>query len=398
MNAADTPPAPDPRPPALAGLRVFDLSQGVAGPYCTMLMAAQGAEVIKVEPPEGDWLRRGRNLVRGHSPAALTVNAGKRSLVLNPKQAEARAVAQQLAARCDVLVESFRPGVVERLGLGASALRARAPDLVHVSISGFGRGGALAQRAVIDHVAQAYSGWMSVNADADGVPQRTRNVVLADQVTGLYAYEALASALIRRLRFGGGEAIEVTLAGAMAAFLAPRIATQVLSAGRAGPAEFMAPSGDYRTAEGLLTLAVLAPDDVARLCAALGRPDWLEDPRFATPAARLEHAAALRAEVQAVLATRTAAQWEADLAGRGLMACRVRDIAGFLQSQAGDGLDLVDSVEMPGLGDCPLVNIPGAPRWAGRARPPRAPALGEHSREILRDAGIDEALIGRLAG
>jgi len=101
--------------------------------------------------------------------------------------------------------------------------------------------------------------------------------------------------------------------------------------------------------------------------------------------------------VQAVLATRTAAQWEADLAGRGLMACPVRDIAGFLQSQAGDGLDLVDSVEVPGLGDCPLVNMPGAPRWAGRHQPPRAPALGEHTREILREAGIDEALIGRLA-
>ena len=245
------------RPAALQGMRIFDLSQGVAGPYCTMLMAAQGADVIKVEPPEGDWLRHARNRVRGHSPASLTVNAAKRSLVLDLKQPLVRQKAREIAQQCDVVVESFRPGVVERLGLDASTLCALNPELVYCSISGFERASAIAKRPVIDHIAQAYSGWMYLNADANGVPQRTRNVVLADQICGLYAYEAIASALIRRLRFGGGEHLEISLAGAMAAFLAPRITSHVLSGGNTANAQFLVPTGEYPTLDGILTLAVM---------------------------------------------------------------------------------------------------------------------------------------------
>lgn len=386
------------RPAALAGLRVFDLSQGVAGPYCTLLMVAQGADVIKVEPPEGDWIRHGRNQVRGHSPAALAVNAGKRSIALDLKQPEARDVARQLAAGCDVVVESFRPGVVERLGLDAATLQALNPGIVYCSINGFGRDGSLAARAVIDHIAQAYSGWMSINADADGVPQRTRNVVLADQITGLYAYEAVASALIRRLRFGGGDRVEVTLAGAMAAFLAPRITSHLLSDGRVGNAEFLPPTGEYATAQGLLTIAVVKPADVARLLQALGRADWLADPRFATPAARHEHAAALRDELGRLLATRSAGQWEAELADRGVMACAVRNIGEFVASQAENGLGLVETTNVPGLGDCPLVRIPGAPAWGGREPPARAPSLGEHGRRILEEAGVPAAQMDLVLG
>ena len=389
----DTRPSPGGRPAALAGLRVFDLSQGVAGPYCTMLMAAQGADVMKVEPPEGDWLRRGRNQVRGHSPASLVVNAGKRSVALDLKRPEVREVARRVAAGCDIVVENFRPGVTGRLGLDADTLLALNPSLVYCSITGFGRHGPLAGRAVIDHVAQAYSGWMSVNADAAGVPQRTRSVVLADQITGLYAYEAVASALVRRFRFGGGEHVEVTLAGAMAALLAPRITAHVLSEGRAGNAEFLPPTGEYETAQGLLTIAVLDPSGVARLFEALGCAGWLEDPRFATAAARLEHAEALRSEIGALLKARTALQWETALSGQGVMACTVRDIDGFLASQAEDGLDLVETADVPGLGDCPLVRIPGAPAWSGRKRPARAPALGEHGRAVLAEAGVPDAQI-----
>lgn len=379
--------------PALDGLRVFDLSQGVAGPYCTLLMAAQGADVIKVEPPEGDWIRHGRNRVRGHSPASLAVNAGKRSLALDLKQAAAREAALAVAASCDIVVESFRPGVAARLGLGDTALRALNPELVYCSISGFGSQGALAGRAVIDHIAQAYSGWMNINADADGVPRRTRNVVLADQITGLYAYQAVASALIGRLRFGGGVSLEVTLAGAMAAFLAPRITSHLLSDGRVGNAEFLPPTGEFETVDGLLTLAVLKPGDVDRLFEALGCAAWLDDPRFATPQARLENVADLNQAVGAVLATRSARQWESALADRGVMACAVRDIGGFVASQAEDGLGLVETTTVPGLGDCPLVRIPGAPAWTGREPPARPPELGEHGRQILEQAGVPAAQI-----
>lgn len=377
----------------LSGLRVFDLSQGIAGPYCSMLLAAQGADVIKVEPPQGDWIRLQRQAVRGHVPAGLSVNVGKRSLALDLKNAVARAAAQRVAAGCDVVLESFRPGVADRLGLGAAHLRERQPALVYCSINGFGSSGPLSERPVIDHVAQAYCGWMSLNADAQGVPQRTRNIVLADQVTGLFASQAITGSLVQRFRRGEGATLEVTLAGAMAAFLAPRIVSHVLSEGRATHVEFTVPTGDYSTADGLLVIAVRAPEDVAHLCTLMECADLLQDARFATPAARAQHGGAMRQALAERFLQRTALQWEALLAPEGVLACAVRDIGGFLASQAADGLDLVEQGEMPGFGAVPLVRIPGAPAWNGRARSPHPPAVGEHSHEILLEAGLSNAEI-----
>ncbi|TFY97968.1 CaiB/BaiF CoA transferase family protein [Ramlibacter rhizophilus] len=377
----------------LQGLRVFDLSQGIAGPYASMLLAAQGADVIKVEPPEGDWIRLQRQAVRGHVPAGLSVNVGKRSLALDLKHPPAREAARFVAAGCDVVLESFRPGVVARLGLDAATLRAERPELVYCSINGFGSRGPLSGRPVIDHVAQAYCGWMSLNADAQGVPQRTRNIVLADQVTGLFASQAIASALLGRFRSGQGATLEVTLAGAMAAFLAPRIVSHVLSEGRATQVEFTVPTGDYATADGLLVLAVRTPGDVATLCTLTGCAELLQDPRFDSPAARARHGEAMREVLAQRLLERSALEWEGLLAGQGLLACAVRDIGGFLDSQAADGLDLVDQGEMPGWGPVPLVRIPGAAPWTARPRSAHPPAVGEHGAEILREAGLSAAQI-----
>jgi crotonobetainyl-CoA:carnitine CoA-transferase CaiB-like acyl-CoA transferase len=382
-------PMNDPALP-LSGLKVFDLSQGIAGPYCSMLLAAQGADVIKVEPPEGDWIRLQRQAIRGHVPAALSVNVGKRSLSLDLKHEPARAAARRVAVGCDVVLESFRPGVVGRLGLDAATLRTQTPTLVYCSNNGFGSSGPLSGRPVIDHVAQAYCGWMSLNADAQGVPQRTRNIVLADQVTGLFASQAITSALVRRFRRGDGATLEVTLAGAMAAFLAPRIVSHVLSEGRATQVEFTVPTGDYATADGLLVIAVRTPADVDQLCALAGCAGALDDPRFATPAARAQHGEAMRQLLAQRLLARSALEWEALLAGQGLLACAVRDIGGFLASQAADGLALVEEGQMPGFGPVPLVRVPGAAAWSGRERSAHPPAVGEHSREILLESGLTD--------
>lgn len=373
---------------ALAGVRVFDLSQGIAGPYASMMLAAQGADVIKVEPPEGDWIRLQRQAVRGHVPAGLSVNVGKRSLALDLKRPAARQAALRVAASCDVLIESFRPGVAARLGFGAEPLRGAHPTLVYCSINGFGSTSPLRDRPVIDHVAQAYCGWMALNADAQGVPQRTRNIVLADEITGLFAAHAITSALVGRFRTGAGRVLEITLAGAMAAFLAPRIVSHVLSEGRATQVEFTVPTGDYRTADGWLVLAVRSPSDVEQLCQLLDLAGLLEDARFATPAARASHGEAMRAALAQRLAQRTALQWEEQLAPAGVLACAVRDVGGFLASQARDGLALVESAAMPGYGPVPLVRMPGASAWEDRARSAHPPAVGEHSREILEEVGL----------
>ncbi len=372
-------------PLAMEGIRVFDLTQGIAGPYATMLMAAHGAEVIKVEPPGGDWIRSARNQSRGHAPGAIAVNVGKKSIQLDLKNDGDRATAQRIAQTCDVVVESYRPGVAERLGLGGEQLRQDKPTLVYCSVTGFGRDSRLRDRPVIDHIAQAYSGWMQINADENGVPQRTRNVVLADQITGLYAYQAIASALLRRFRFGTGEQLEVTLAGSMAAFLAPRIVSSALNDGKVGNAEFTAPTGDYPTRQGVLVVAVQKPADVDRLFALLGRAELLQDERFATPNARLQNAEALRRELATVLLVQTAAQWEEQLAPKGAMVCEARDIPHFLASQRGDGLDLIETLELAGVGPCPLVKVPGAAPWQGRRTPPRFPQVGEDLQHILDD-------------
>jgi crotonobetainyl-CoA:carnitine CoA-transferase CaiB-like acyl-CoA transferase len=370
-------------PMAMDGIRVLDLTQGIAGPYSTMLMAAHGAEVIKVEPPGGDWIRHARNQIRGHAPAAIAVNVGKHSIQLDLKNEDELALAQRIAQTCDVVVESYRPGVVERLGLGAQRLCGDRPTLVYCSVTGFGRNSRLRDRPVIDHVAQAYSGWMHVNADERGMPQRTRNVVLADQITGLYAYQAISSALLRRFRFGVGQQLEVTLAGAMAAFLAPRIISSALSDGKVGNAEFTAPTGDYPTRQGTLVVAVQKPADVEKLFALLGQAQVLQDVRFSTVASRLQNAEALRRELAAVLQTRTAAQWEQLLAPQGVMACEARDIPHFLAAQRSDGLDLIETLALPDARPCPLVKVPGAAPWNGRRTPPRFPRVGEDLQHIL---------------
>ena len=378
-------------PLPLEGVRVFDMSQGVAGPSCTLLMAAHGAEVIKLEPPDGDWIRRGAQQVRGVSPAALSFNLGKRSLALDLKKPAAQAVARQIAEQCDVVVESFRPGVVERFGLDAASLRASRPQMVYCSINGFGREGGYRTRPAIDHIAQAYSGWMHLNANAQGVPQRTRNVVLADQITGLYAWQAIAAALLRRFRFGTGAALEVTLVGAMAAFLAPRLVSQALSDGSVGSADFTVPTGDYATADGLLVLAVQKPSDVERLCAAIGHPEWLHDERFATPQGRRRFGAQMREALSAVLLSRSALQWEALLVAHDVMACAVRDLPAFMSDQAEQGLALVETATIGALGPVPLARLPGTVSWAEQGRPPSLPRVGEHGPEILREFGHSAA-------
>ena len=379
----------------LSGLRVFDLSQGVAGPYCTMMLAAQGADVIKIEPFEGDWLRASLNQYRGHAPASITVNIGKRSIAINLKHPDGCSLAQRIAQSCDIVVESFRPGVIEKFGLDHATLSAARPELIHASISGFGRKGPLRDRAVLDQIMQAFSGWMTLNCDADGTPQRTRNVVVADQITGLYAFQAISSALIGRLRFGRGDRIDVSLVGAMAAFLSPRITAHVLSNGKAGNVAFAAPTGEYVTRDGLLMLTVRKPDEFDRLCETIERVDLKADARFATPAARAAHATELGHEVVRSLAMRTALDWESLFADNDVMACAVRTVGEFIAAPHTQALGLVESVELAGIGPCPLVLIPGAAPWAARGGSLQMPGIGQHSAEILREVGLSEPEIER---
>src|SRR5262249_22518417 len=239
---------------AYDGLRVLDLGQGVAAPYCAMLLAMHGAEVTKIEPLAGDWSRGLGTRDGDHTAMSASYNRGKRSLALDLKAPAAREIAVALASRADILIEGFRPGVAARLGLGFDELRARNPRLLYLSVSGFGQEGPYAGLPCTDSVAQAFSGLMSVNLGNDGAPHRI-GAIIVDTLTGLYAAQALAVALYARERRGEGARIEVSLAQCAAAILGHKLAEHVLEGG--APQELNVPTGAYRTRNGWIMVALV---------------------------------------------------------------------------------------------------------------------------------------------
>ena len=373
-----------------SGLRVLDLGQGLAAPYCGMLLAQWGAEVIKVEPAEGDWIRHIGEAVGQHSATSIVANRGKRSIVADLKQPEAVAAVRRLARTCDVVLESFRPGVAQRLGLGWQELSAGRDDLVYLSVSGYGQSGPQAQLAGSDSVLQAYSGMMVVNAEADGTPRRV-GFLAVDTFAGLYAFQAVAAALHARLAGQGGRYLDLSLMACAAAVLAPQVVGASLGH---TPAPLAVPSGAYRTQEGYLTIAISKETQFESLCAALGRPDLATDPRYRTFQARGEHAETLRVELQRAFRERRAADWARELQLQGLLASPVNSVEQWLQQPESAGVTQ-DTVLEGGL-TVRIPGVPGAPPADDRRR--AIPQTGGSAREVLREAGFGEEEIADLIG
>src|ERR1700739_798276 len=215
---------------AYAGLRVLDLGQGVAAPYCALCVGMSGAQIVKIEPLAGDWSRGLGTRYGDHTAMSAHYNRGKRSLALDLKAPAAREIALSLAMRADVVIEGFRPGVAARLGLGCDELRARNPRLLYVSVSGFGQEGPYAALPCTDSVAQAFSGLMSVNLGNDGTPHRV-GAIIVDSLTGLYAAQAVGVALYARERRSEGQRLEVSLTECAAAILGHKLAEHMLEGG-----------------------------------------------------------------------------------------------------------------------------------------------------------------------
>jgi len=373
------------------GLRVLDLGQGVASPYCAMLLALYGADVTKVEPPEGDWSRGlGQKLADGaHTPMSLTYNRGKRALRLDLKRPEARAILRALALKADVLVEGFRPGVAARLGVGYDSLAAENPGLIYLSISGFGQEGPNAQRPVTDTAAQAFSGFMDTNRGPDGIPHRS-GALAADVPTGLYAYAAVATALFARQQTGTGRHIDVSLMAGSAALLGHKLPEFEFD-GR-NPGQLNVPAGSFEAADGWLAIALVREDDWRRTCAALERPDWLADPRFASFVLRLEHQAALMAQMRPHIRTRTREEWIARLRDADVICDVVNTLGDWV---ANPHVQAIGAAVPSGVAGLHVARTPGAPRESDTALAP-APAAGQHAREILAEAGHSAAEIDRL--
>jgi CoA:oxalate CoA-transferase len=369
----------------LAGLRVLDFTRVLAGPYCTALLADLGADVVKVEPPGGDDYRHIGPFAGGESVLFLAVNRGKRSIVLDLAQRDDLDVALALARRADVVVENFRPGVADRLGIGWDALSAQNPSLVYASISGFGQTGPLARRPAYDIIVQALSGIMAVTGDPDGPPTLIGESI-GDVVAGIFGSWSITAALVERARTGRGRRLDVAMLDSMIA-LQPLVVARYLATGVA-PARvgnrhpLSAPFGAFRARDGSFVLAVLNDKLFATLMAVTGTPEAVEDPRFATDALRVANEPALRELIEAWSLGRTAEEAVRALAAAGVPAAEIEDIAQALGSEQARARDPLQAMTHPTLGAIRTLEQPVRFEGASRGGLAAAPRLGEHGADI----------------
>jgi crotonobetainyl-CoA:carnitine CoA-transferase CaiB-like acyl-CoA transferase len=361
------------------GLRVLDFGQGVASPYAGYLLAANGADVIKVEPPDGDWSRRLGTTYGSQSALSAVYNRGKRSLALDLKKPEAIETARKLAADADVLIEGLRPGVMDRLGLGYSALSRDNTRLIYLSISGFGQEGPYAQRPCTDSVAQAFSGLVSVNVGAGGVPHRV-GATLSDVCTGLYGFQAVSTALFARATVGVGRRIDVSLTQSTAALLGHKFAEYSLEGGT--PRLLNVPAGSYQTSDGWLMVTLVTEAQYGRLCTVLSREDLAKEPRFANFALRADCAEELAAELRKVFSTDTTAAWLARLHAADIIADRILSPSEWIANEHVQATLGALRNETPSVGLVYTARTPGMTGDREAVLRP-APDVGQDSAAIL---------------
>jgi crotonobetainyl-CoA:carnitine CoA-transferase CaiB-like acyl-CoA transferase len=384
----------------LAGIRIIDLTSMLSGPWATMILADQGADVIKVEEPrQGDHTRSYGNRRNGFSASFLNLNRNKRSVAIDLKTPQGVDLVKRLAAGADVLVQNFRPGVVERLGLDEAAIRKCAPSIVYVSINGFGETGPYAHKPVYDPIVQAFSGLTTVQAGSDQQRPRLIRTVLPDKLTAVTAAQAIAAALVGRLKTGRGQHVRLSMLDAVLAFLWASDMGAQTYVGEKVSQRTAASFIDliYETQDGFMTAAVMTNKEWAALTRAFGRPDWLEDPRFTTTALRDQNIDARLQMTQDVLKTRSTADWLERLEKEGVPCAPVltRDQVIAHPQILASGI-LIES-------DHPVAGRLRQTRTAARFETPTvvrygAPRLGEHNREVFAELGLSDAEIATLRG
>ena len=372
-------------PGPLDGYRIVDLTSNVAGPLGTMILGDQGADVIKVEAPEGDSTRHGAGRRGGLTASFVNNNRNKRSIVLNLKEPAALAVLLRLAATADAFVQNYRPGVADRLGVGEDRVRAARPDIVYVSISGFGEVGPYAQRPVYDPLIQGFTGLATVQGGSDEARPRLLRTILPDKLTAITSSQAITATLLARERTGEGQHDRLSMLEAIVAFLWSSDMAGQTFVGDEPARQEAASSTDliYETADGYITAAVVTNRQWEGLAHALEQPQWLEDERFKTPALRGENVEARLQLTQDVLIGRKSAEWLDRLTRADVPCAPVLTRSEMIRHPHVQAMGIVQEVEHPKAGR--LRQARNAARFSGTPASFRrpAPALGEHTEEIL---------------
>jgi crotonobetainyl-CoA:carnitine CoA-transferase CaiB-like acyl-CoA transferase len=384
---------------AFAGMKVIDLSGGVAGPSCAMMMAQHGADVIKIETPHagGDWARILGRTYETHSAFSLYGTMGKRSLALDLKTPEGKEILWKLIEGADVFIEGFRPGTIDRYGFGYDAVSAKEPGIIYYSISGFGQTGPLAGRPAMDPVLQAFNGIVDENrGEHDNHPHRIA-ISLIDMFTGLLGFQAIATSLYvrREMEVKKGRYIECSLMQGGAMLSVIRMIAGYMERGKLQRG--INPSGVFDTADGQINVTTIRPTDWKPFCEALERTDLLEDPRFNPAPTRRDNIDDLYALLRPVFKAQTTAWLSERFTDRGIMNGKVNTYSEFLAEEQVVASGIIAWLTQPGVGELvPMPNIPGLPPFQDGTKRAHAPALGEHTREILAECGYSPDAIADI--
>ena len=378
---------------AFAGVKVIDLTGGVAGPSCAMMLAQHGADVIKLETPHagGDWSRILGRTYEDHSAFSLYGTLGKRSIAVDLKTPEGKEILWRLIQGADIFMEGFRPGTMKRYGFDYEAVSAKVPEILYYSISGFGQTGPLAGRPAMDPVLQAFIGVVNENrGEHDGHPHRIA-ISLIDMFTGLLGFQALSTSLFiqARQKVKQGRYIEASLMQGGAMLSVIRLIAQYLERGTAQRTSM--PNGVFDTKDGQLNVTMVRPTDWPPFCEVIEQADLLEDPRFSTPAARGQNLDELYRLVRPVFKAKETEWLAKRFTERAIMNYKVNSYEEFLREEQVLATGIISWLAQPGVPELvPMPNIPGLPPFESGTKRAHAPTLGEHTREVLREHGYSE--------
>ena len=359
-----------------------------------MLLAQQGAEVINIEPLEGDWSRRLMPAYGDQTAFSIVANLGKRGVAVNLKSNQGKEVVERLIPDADIFLEGFRPGVIDRLGFSYDRISKINPQLIYLSISGFGQSGPLSKKPAMDPVLQAFTGFLSENIGSDGVPHRTP-VIINDMATALYAQQAVSAALYARYRDPRGRRIEISLMEASANLQSVRLMSGVHD----GPYKVpMTPNGTFATKNGWLQVLVLRDNDFKNMCIAVDRPDLSEDARFTLAADRLENRNLLTEILNEIFTQYETEYWRQKLSLAGIQNEAVQTYKEFVKNDHVVETGLISWLDHPGSEvPWPVPNVPGLPRLQRGNPEALSPRVGEDTRAVMRELKYSDTEIDTLA-